>query len=157
MKHLISILSLFFTLQQSSAQNVDSLHRKMVGTWELINYLSTNNGTGNESPDKIKRVKVMTLSNFSLSLYDVKSKKLSGKITGSYGLSAAKINDFTYQEKVISATPELDPTQSKLIKKSVSIDEADRMIFIWTNNFITYTEIWSRLPEEKHQAASKAN
>ncbi|MBC7566303.1 MAG: hypothetical protein H7223_04995, partial [Pedobacter sp.] len=62
MKNLISALSLLFILQQGSAQNLDSLHQKMVGNWELRSYLSTNNGTGNESPDQIKRTRVIAKS-----------------------------------------------------------------------------------------------
>jgi hypothetical protein len=155
MKHLANILFLLFIFQQSPAQDVDSLHKKIIGTWELINYLSTNNGTGNEGPDKIKRIKDLKQSNYMLSLYDLKSEKLIAEVSGSYSLSATESKEFNYEEKVIDATHQLVPPRSQ-IKKSVSIDEGDRMIFIWTDNLIKYTEIWSRVAEkdrlEKHSA-----
>jgi hypothetical protein len=148
MKHLISVVSLLFIFQQVSAQEIDSLHQKMVGTWKLINYLSTNNSTGNESPDKIKRIKVFNQSNYTLSLYDVKSERMIGKVTGDYSLYADNSEDRYYVEKVVSAAPKLEPSGLN-IRKSVSIDEGDRMIFIWTDNFIKYTEIWSRVAEKE--------
>jgi hypothetical protein len=148
MKHLVSVVSLLLIFQQVSAQEIDSLHQKMVGTWKLINYLSTNNSTGNESPDKIKRIKVFNQSNYTLSLYDVKSEKMIGKVTGDYRLYADKSEDRNYEEKVVSAAPKLEPSGLKT-RKSVSIDEGDRMIFIWTDNFIKYTEIWSRVAEKE--------
>ena len=117
----------------------------MQGSWELSKYLSTNNGTGNESPDKIKRVKVITYPAFTLSLYDVKTGKLTSKVIGTYTLSATKFGEYNYEERIDSSIVGTRSGQNKLFRKSVSIDEADRMIFLWTDNFITYTEIWSRV------------
>ncbi|MFP5080581.1 hypothetical protein [Pedobacter sp. JCM 36344] len=147
MKYLISVLSLLFILQQGSAQNLDSLNQKMVGTWELTSYLSTNNGTGNESPDKIKRARVITKSNYILSLYDVKTGKFIGKIIGNYSLSDTQFGDLNYQEKAASVTSGFESFLSKVLRKSVFIDEADRMVFLWTDKYIKYTEIWSRVIE----------
>lgn len=152
MRILLSVLSLFVFFQQSSAQRIDSLHQKMIGTWELSKYLSTNNGTGNESPDKIKRVKRITRSNYVLDLYDVKTGKLLSKVTGEYSLSGAEFGNSNYQEKVVSAIPAIDSSQIKALQKLVAIDEADRMIYTWTTNFITYTEIWLRVVQKDSSA-----
>lgn len=140
--------------QQSSAQHIDSLHHKMIGTWELSKYLSTNNGTGNESPDKIRRIKTLTKSGFGLDLYNVKSGKLISKVSGDYSLFAIQSGDFNYQEKIVSASPGIDSAQTKVLKKLVSIDEADRMIYTWTSNFITYTEIWLRVVQKDSSSKS---
>ncbi|MBC7567232.1 MAG: hypothetical protein H7223_09740, partial [Pedobacter sp.] len=133
---------------QGSAQNLDSLHQKMVGNWELRSYLSTNNGTGNESPDQIKRTRVIAKSNYTLSLYDVKTGKFIGKMIGSYSLSDTQFGDLNYQEKAASVTPGFESFLNKVVRKSVFIDEADRMVFLWTDNYIKYTEIWSRIIEK---------
>lgn len=154
MKNLLSIISLLLIFQQSSAQNIDSLHRKMIGTWELSKYLSTNNGTGNESPDKIRRVKTITQSSYVLDLYDVKSGKLISKVSGDYSLFASQSGDSNYQEKIVNSNPAVDSAQTKVLRKLVSIDEADRMIYIWTSNFIIYTEIWLRVVSKDSSAKS---
>lgn len=148
MRILLTVLSLFVFFQQSSAQHIDSLHQKMIGTWELSKYLSTNNGTGNESPDKIKRVKKITPSNYVLDLYDVKTGKLLSKVNGAYSLSGSEFGNSNYQEKIVSAIPSVDSSQTKPLRKLVAIDEADRMIYNWTSNFITYTEIWLRVVQK---------
>jgi hypothetical protein len=152
MRILLSVLSLFIFFQQSYAQHIDSLHQKMIGTWELSKYLSTNNGTGNESPDKIKRVKTVTQSNYVLNLYEVKSGKLISKVSGNYSLSGTEFGKSNYQEKVVSAIPAIDSAQIKALQKLVAIDEADRMIYTWTTNFITYTEIWLRVVQKDSSA-----
>lgn len=148
MRILLSVLSFFVFFQQSSAQHIDSLHQKMIGTWELSKYLSTNNGTGNESPDKIRRIKVLTQSNYVLNLYEVKSGKLISEVTGKYSLSGTEFGNSNYQEQVVSAIPAIDSSQTKPLRKLVAIDEADRMIYTWTSNFITYTEIWIRVDQK---------
>ena len=148
MRILLSVLSFFVFFQPSSAQQIDSLHQKMIGTWELSKYLSTNNGTGNESPDKIKRIKKITLSNYVLDLYDVKTGKLLSKVNGAYSLSGSEFGNSNYQEKIVSAIPAIDSSQTKALRKLIVIDEADRMIYTWTSNYITYTEIWLRVVQK---------
>jgi hypothetical protein len=149
MKHFISIASLLLIFLKSSAQDIDTLHQKMIGTWELTKFLSTNNGTGNESPDKIKRIKIVTPSAYSLNLFEAKTGKFTGKIAGAYSMSETKFEGSNYEEKVDSTSLDLKSLRGKVVRKFVSIDEADRMIFVWTDNFITYTEIWIRVIEKK--------
>jgi hypothetical protein len=112
----------------------------MIGTWELTNYLSTNNGTGNEGPDKIKRTRVITDSHYTLTLYNPSTGQMLANATGSY-----QVADSNYREAVISVTPGLEILLNKTIVRSVAIDEGDRLIFRWTNKDVNYTEIWSRI------------
>lgn len=135
-------------LQQVYSQDTAAFQKKVIGTWELTKYLSTNNGTGNEGPDKIKRIRVMNKQDYSLCLYDVKTGKEMSKTTGTYTLQrAAEQESYTYVERAASNE----------LQKSVSIDEADRLIFIWTDKFITYTEIWKRVINDQAQNASEKN
>jgi hypothetical protein len=147
MKSFLGTLILFFILLQTSAQHIDSLHQKIQGSWELSKYLSTNNGTGNESPDKIRRTKVFKKSNYTLNLYDVKSGKKIDSLSGNYRLMDAQPKDSNYEETIVNRAIDATPTRS--LKKMVSIDEADRLIFVWTEKFITYTEIWLRSTEKR--------
>ena len=135
-------------LQQVYSQDTAAFQKKVIGTWELTKYLSTNNGTGNEGPDKIKRIRVMNKQDYSLCLYDVKTGKEMSKTTGTYTLHrAAEQESYTYVER----------TASNELQKSVSIDEADRLIFIWTDKFITYTEIWKRVNNDQAKNAAEKN
>lgn len=147
MKYLCTFL-LMMVLQQVYSQDTAAFQKKVIGTWELTKYLSTNNGTGNEGPDKIKRIRVMNKQDYSLCLYDVKTGKEMSKTTGTYTLHrAAEQESYTYVERVASNE----------LQKSVSIDEADRLIFIWTDKFITYTEIWKRVINDQAKNASEKN
>jgi hypothetical protein len=135
-------------LQQVYSQDTAAFQKKVIGTWELTKYLSTNNGTGNEGPDKVKRIRVMNKQDYSLHLYEVKTGKEMSKTTGTYTLHrAAKQESYTYVERAASNE----------LQKSVSIDEADRLIFIWTDKFITYTEIWKRVINDQAKNASEKN
>jgi hypothetical protein len=135
-------------LQQVYSQDTSAFQKKVIGTWELTKYLSTNNGTGNEGPDKIKRIRVMNKQDYSLCLYDVKTGKEMSKTTGTYTFQrATEQESYTYVERAASNE----------LQKSVSIDEADRLIFIWTDKFITYTEIWKRVINDQAKNASEKN
>ena len=147
MKYLCTFL-LLMVLQQVYSQDTAAFQKKVIGTWELTKYLSTNNGTGNEGPDKIKRIRVMNKQDYSLCLYDVKTGKEMSKTTGTYTLQRATGQEsYTYVERAASNE----------LQKSVSIDEADRLIFIWTDKFITYTEIWKRVINDQAKNASEKN
>ena len=143
MKRILILISFCLSLQYTYAQEVDSLHQKMIGAWELTNYLSTNNSTGNEGPDKIKRTRVMTDSLYTLTLYNPGTGQMLTSVTGSY-----QVADSNYREAAISVTPGLDILLHKTIARSVSIDESDRLIFRWTNKDVNYTEIWSRIVQK---------
>ena len=143
MKRILILISFCLSQQYTYAQEVDSLHQKMIGAWELINYLSTNNSTGNEGPDKIKRTRVMTDSLYTLTLYNPGTGQMLTSVTGSY-----QVADSNYREAAISVTPGLDILLHKTIARSVSIDESDRLIFRWTNKDVNYTEIWSRIVQK---------
>jgi len=143
MKRILTLISFFLALQCSYAQVLDSLHQKMIGTWELTNYLSTNNSTGNEGPDRIKRTRVITDSHYTLTLYNPGTGQMIANVTGSY-----QVADSNYREAAISVTPGLDILLNKTIERSASIDEGDRLIFRWTNKDVNYTEIWSRIVQK---------
>ena len=173
MKYILCMLCLLFCNRSASAQDLDSVNRKMIGTWELVNYLSTNNGTGNESPDKIKRTKVITPSHFTLSLYNSTTGQMIGKVTGSYslarigkenkgqsdGIYEAKalnlIGDITVQEKATGITPGMENFSTITLAKAVTVDEGDRLIYTWISNDIKYTEIWTRVIIEHKSASEK--
>lgn len=166
MKYILCLLCLLLYGQNASTQDLDSLNGKMIGTWELVNYLSTNNGTGNESPDKIKRTRVITPSHFTLTLYNPETGQMIGNVTGSYFLSAGRkenkgqsdgtyqtneinlMGDITAQEKAISVTQGMESLFDKTFLKSVTIDEGDRLIYTWISNDVKYTEIWTRVVTE---------
>jgi hypothetical protein len=144
MKYLCTFLILI-VLQLAYLQDIEPLPEKMLGTWELTKYLSTNNGTGNEGPDKIKRIRVMNKQDYSLCLYDAKTGKEMSKTTGTYRLHEAEEKSFIY----------IECATSNEVHKMVSIDEADRLVFIWTEKFITYTEIWQRVKAGKGPLTKK--